>query len=103
MEAGNSHNSQIPSIRLNNLGNNHNIHQIPTDIPAPTNTPEPQAVYNWHGKGTQKTNEFSMQGTWQVKWYCLGSSWDPTEDASQYLTINLYNTDTGKILQTWQH
>jgi hypothetical protein len=77
---------------------------IPTqEPPTATSAPQLQSVHDWHGKGTQKTEVFSMQGTWHVQWFCLGNSPDPSDNFSDYLTINLYNAGTGKILKTWQH
>jgi hypothetical protein len=77
---------------------------IPTqEPPTATSAPELQSVHDWHGKGTQKTEMFSMAGSWHVRWFCLGNSWDPNDNLSDYLTINLYNADTGKILKTWQN
>jgi hypothetical protein len=44
----------------------------------------------------RKTDAFSMVGTWHIQWSC-------SDQSSQYLTINLYDYDSGIVLESWQN
>jgi len=69
---------------------------IQTIISPATATPALQTIHTWRGAGTEKTDAFSMVGTWHIQWSC-------SDQSSQYLTINLYDYDTGIVLESWQN